>query len=43
MAEPGPQPGWVDIGMGYDYDPAYTHAVVRCAGREIARMPIPRG
>jgi len=42
MAEPGPEPGWVGVGIGYDYDPAYTRAVVRCVGREIARMPIPR-
>jgi hypothetical protein len=43
MATPQPPMGWGETGIGYDYDSAYTHAVVRCAGREIARIPIPRG
>jgi hypothetical protein len=42
-ATPQDPPGWADMGIGYDYDAAYTHAVVRCNGREIARVPVPRG
>ncbi|HEX8645021.1 MAG TPA: hypothetical protein VF702_14025 [Allosphingosinicella sp.] len=43
MASPEDGSSWSEVGMGYDYDAGYTHAVVRCAGREIARVPVPRG
>ena len=33
---------WMDSGSMGSYNPANTHAVLRCAGREIARVPIPR-
>jgi hypothetical protein len=39
--DPQPDRGWSRAGAVFDaYYPNYTHAAVRCAGAEIARVPI---
>jgi hypothetical protein len=43
MATPSTDREWGEAGIGgYPATPAYTHAVVRCLGAEIARVPIQR-
>lgn len=42
-AQPSPDHEWSDTGIGgYPATPDYTHAVVRCLGTQIARVPIRR-
>lgn len=41
-ASPKPDRGWRGIGAASLYEPAYTQLVLRCAGRQLARLPIPR-
>jgi hypothetical protein len=40
-AQPQPHRDWSETGIGgYPATPDYTHAVVRCAGNQVARVPI---
>ncbi len=43
MATPSPEHEWGEVGIGgYPAAPAYTHAIIRCTGTQIARVPIRR-
>jgi|GEM_PF-5584871 len=42
VTPPGLPADWMDSGATAPYDAANTHAVLRCGGRELARVAIPR-
>jgi hypothetical protein len=37
---PAPDTGWTEATFYYAYQPGHTTAVIRCNGREVARVPI---